>query len=82
MLSFVNIILQFTLLDWLFDGDFFTYGYDVLEFYKFSYSPKTGTINPMTALFPKMTKCKFCIYGQSGNIETHDALCLLPLVRS
>ena len=70
------------MLNWLFDGDFHSYGYDVLAYYKFGYSPKTGPINPMTVLFPKMTKCRFFSYGPTANIEAHDALCLLPLVRS
>ena len=68
------------MLNWLFDGDFLTYGYDVLSFYKFGYSSRAGSINPMIVVFPKMTKCRFFSYGPTGNIEKHDALCLLPLV--
>ena len=78
----MNILLQFAMLNWLFDGDFLTYGYDVLAYYRFGYSSKTGSINPMTVLFPKMTKCRFLSYGPGANIEKQDALCLLPLVRS
>lgn len=33
----------------------------------------------MIRIFPRVTKCKFYKYGPSANIETIDALCLLPL---
>ncbi len=33
----------------------------------------------MIRIFPRVTKCRFYKYGPSANIETHDALCLLPL---
>lgn len=67
-------------LDWIFDDYFLTYGYDVFSFHKFGYSSNHGLINPMTVLFPKMTMCRLFSYGPSSNIESRDALCLLPLV--
>lgn len=33
----------------------------------------------MIRIFPRVTKCRFYKYGPSANIETVDALCLLPL---
>jgi hypothetical protein len=33
----------------------------------------------MIRIFPRITKCRFYKYGPSANIETIDALCLLPL---
>lgn len=33
----------------------------------------------MIYVFPRITKCNFHQYGPSGNIELHDAICLLPL---
>ena len=33
----------------------------------------------MIYVFPRMTKCTFHKFGTSGNIEKHDALCILPL---
>lgn len=33
----------------------------------------------MIRIFPRVTKCRFYKYGPSANIETIDALCLLPL---
>lgn len=33
----------------------------------------------MVRIFPKVTKCKFYMYGPSANIQHVDSLCLLPL---
>ena len=30
-------------------------------------------------IFPRMTKCTFHKFGTSGEIEKHDAMCILPL---
>ena len=35
--------------------------------------------DPMTRVFPRMTKCIYKKFGSSGTIQTHDALCLLPI---
>ncbi|CAB0012777.1 unnamed protein product [Nesidiocoris tenuis] len=32
-----------------------------------------------TAFFPKVTKCTFHKYGASGNIQTHDTICIMSL---
>ena len=36
-------------------------------------------IDPMSRVFPKMTKCSYKKYGLSGSIQTFDALCMLPV---
>merc|ERR1719447_1182570 len=36
-------------------------------------------MDPMSRVFPRVTKCIYEKFGQSGTIETHDALCLLPI---
>lgn len=36
-------------------------------------------VDPMTYIFPRMTKCTYYDFGSSGDIQKHDALCLLPL---
>merc|ERR1719180_553384 len=33
----------------------------------------------MSRVFPRMTKCIFEKFGFSGTVETHDALCMLPI---
>lgn len=60
-----------------FDGEFYTYGLEVIRFAQMDSEMR---IDPMIKIFPRMTKCQFYRYGPSSNIETVDALCLLPIV--
>lgn len=59
-----------------FDGAFLTFGIDVLRFLE---SDQEDRIDPMIYVFPRMTKCTFYKYGVSGEVERHDAVCILPL---
>lgn len=36
-------------------------------------------VDPMTYIFPRITKCTYYDFGSSGDVQKHDALCLLPL---
>ena len=36
-------------------------------------------VDPMSKVFPRMTKCNFYRYGGSGTLETIDALCVLSM---
>uniref|UniRef100_A0A6V7JYI4 Innexin n=1 Tax=Bracon brevicornis TaxID=1563983 RepID=A0A6V7JYI4_9HYME len=36
-------------------------------------------VDPMSRLFPKVTKCTIYTFGSSGSQQTHDALCILSL---
>ena len=71
-----NFSGQMFLLDRFFDGTFFTYGIEVMSF---ADRDQEDRIDPMIYVFPRMTKCTFHKFGTSGNIEKHDALCILPL---
>ena len=33
----------------------------------------------MAQVFPRVTKCSFFKYGPSGTVQTHDAICVLPV---
>lgn len=57
-------------------GAFLSYGTDVI---RFSNMNQENRIDPMVAVFPRVTKCTFHKYGASGSIQTHDALCVLAL---
>lgn len=76
ILSFANVIGQMFLLDKFFDGEFINYGFEVIDFHQMDQEDR---LDPMVRIFPRVTKCRFYKYGPSGNIETIDALCLLPL---
>ena len=47
---------QFYLMDWFFEGEFLQYGFKVIRYAKHDHSL---TYDPMTYIFPRMTKCKW-----------------------
>uniref|UniRef100_A0A182XA18 Innexin n=1 Tax=Anopheles quadriannulatus TaxID=34691 RepID=A0A182XA18_ANOQN len=75
-LCFVNIIVQLWLMNRFFNGEFLSYGWDVLNY---SDQPQEQRADPMVYVFPRVTKCNFYKYGASGSIQKHDAMCILPL---
>jgi len=75
-LALVNVIGQMFLMNRFFDGEFLMFGIDVLKFME---SDQEDRVDPMIYIFPRMTKCTFYKYGVSGEVERHDAVCILPL---
>lgn len=75
-LNFINVIGQIYFVDYFLDGEFSTYGSDVL---KFTEMEPDQRVDPMARVFPKVTKCTFRKYGASGSVQTFDGLCVLPL---
>ncbi|XP_014251217.1 innexin shaking-B [Cimex lectularius] len=76
LLSLANVVGQMFLMDRFFDGAFLTFGIDVFRFLE---SDQEDRVDPMIFIFPRMTKCTFYKYGVSGEVERHDAVCILPL---
>ena len=76
ILAFLNVIGQMFMLDKFFDGEFMNYGLEVIDFHQMDQEQR---VDPMIRIFPRVTKCRFFKYGPSANIETVDALCVLPL---
>lgn len=76
LLNFINVIGQMFLMDYFLDGEFSTYGFDVLKFTNLATEMR---IDPMARVFPKVTKCSFNSYGPSGSLQNFDGLCILPL---
>ncbi|XP_035734852.1 innexin inx2-like [Vespa mandarinia] len=74
--NFLNTIGQLYLLDLFFEGEFRHYGVAVLTFPK---EKQYHRIDPMTRLFPKVTKCTMHTFGSAGSMQIHDALCVLSL---
>ena len=80
------------LMDRFFDGAFLTFGLEVIAFAE---QDQEDRLDPLIYVFPRMTKVRrfptipglkdFCVqctfhkFGTSGEVEKHDALCLLPL---
>ncbi|OQR74272.1 innexin shaking-B-like, partial [Tropilaelaps mercedesae] len=75
-MAFANVVGQIFLMDKFFDGEFLTYGLEVIRFMD---QGDEERIDPMVRIFPRVAKCQFYKFGHSGTIETHDAICILPL---
>lgn len=75
-LNFVNVVGQIYFMDLFLDGEFTTYGSDVVRFTEMEPEERS---DPMSRVFPKVTKCTFHKYGPSGSVQTFDGLCVLPL---
>ena len=73
---FVQSAGQMFLMDRFFEGAFFTFGLEVIAFAE---RDQEDRLDPMVYIFPRMTKCTFHKFGASGEVEKHDALCILPL---
>ena len=74
---FQNLVTgQMFLMDRFFEGAFFTFGLEVIAFAE---RDREDRLDPMVYIFPRMTKCTFHKFGASGEVEKHDALCILPL---
>jgi len=76
LLNFVNVVFQICLTDKFLGGSFSQYG---LEVFSWSDQDPEGRVDPMSRVFPRMTKCKFNKFGGSGTIQNFDALCVLGM---
>lgn len=74
VLNFVNVIGQLLLTDAFLGNMFTTFGTDVLSHH--NEDPDVRN-DPMIWVFPRVTKCSFHLFGSSGDVQKHDALCLL-----
>jgi len=76
LLGLINVIGQLFLMDRFLGGTFFTFGIEVISF---ALRDEEDRVDPVIYVFPRMTKCTFHKFGSSGEIESHDALCILPI---
>ncbi|XP_034947948.1 innexin inx2 [Chelonus insularis] len=76
VLNFINVVGQIYFMDFFLDGEFSTYGADVVRFTEMEPEERN---DPMSRVFPKVTKCTFHKYGASGSVQKFDGLCVLPL---
>jgi len=75
-LYLVNVVGQILFTDCFLGWEFSTYGASVLSLLELDDEER---IDPMSKVFPRVTKCTFWKYGHSGSIQTHDAECVLPI---
>lgn len=72
-LNMVNLLVQIYVTNIFLAGQFYTLGFKFME------DDFTGPMDALDTVFPKITKCDFFKYGQSGSIQRHDALCVMAL---
>lgn len=75
-LNFINVVGQIYFMDFFLDGEFTNYGSEVIRFTEMEPEDRN---DPMSRVFPKVTKCTFHKYGPSGTVQKFDGLCVLPL---
>merc|ERR1712129_256882 len=76
VLNFVNVLGQMFFMDLFLGGEFTTYGSDVIAMTDLEQEQRT---DPLSRVFPKVTKCTFHKFGPSGTVQKFDGLCVLPL---
>uniref|UniRef100_T1J585 Innexin n=1 Tax=Strigamia maritima TaxID=126957 RepID=T1J585_STRMM len=76
ILNFLNVIGQIYMIDAFLGGGFMTYGLRVLEY---GFLDEEYRNDSMVVVFPRVTKCSFQSFGMSGDVQVHDAICVLPL---
>ncbi|XP_059621051.1 innexin shaking-B isoform X1 [Phlebotomus argentipes] len=76
LLALINVIGQMFLMNKFFDGEFLKFGLEVIAHMQ---EDQEDRVDPMIYIFPRMTKCTFYKYGSGGEVEKHDAICILPL---
>jgi len=77
-LNLVNVIGQIFFVDFFLGGEFMTYGSEVWGMMEQDPLSQERT-DPMSKVFPKMTKCTFHKFGPSGTVQRFDGLCILPV---
>lgn len=73
ILNLANLLLQIYCTNWFLRGQFYDLG---IKFWQEDFA---GRMDVLDTVFPKITKCDFYKYGQSGSIQRHDALCVMAL---
>jgi len=76
VLNFVNVIFQIYLTDVFLGGSFSNYGIAAASW---SNLEPEDRVDPMSKVFPRMTKCQFHRFGPSGTVQKYDALCVLGM---
>jgi len=75
-LYLVNVIGQIFFTDAFLGYEFTKYGVSVASVLDKDPSER---IDPMSQVFPRVTKCTFHKYGPSGTIQRHDIQCVMPI---
>ena len=72
----VNVIGNMFFTDCFLGWEFYTYGVQAASFLE---NNPADRIDPMSRVFPRVTKCTFRKFGPSGTIQRLDSQCVLPI---
>lgn len=87
ILNLANVVLQMVLLNIFLNGKFFSLGTNFITWLQEDEFDSNSQldyglnvqVDPLLEVFPRMTKCTFHNFGPSGDVEKHDAFCLLTI---
>merc|ERR1719188_510426 len=79
LLNCINVLGQIWLTHFFLGFEFTNYGTEVLAYAQMSEEERESVDDPLTRVFPRVTKCTFHKFGPSGTVERFDGLCVLPL---
>jgi len=75
-LYLVNVIGQIYFTDAFLGYEFSKYGVSIVSMLD---KDPSDRVDPMSQVFPRVTKCTFHKYGPSGSIQRHDIQCVMPI---
>jgi len=75
-LYLLNVVGQIIFTDCFLGWEFSNYGVQAVSLLELDPEQRS---DPMSKVFPRLTKCTFQKYGHSGTIMTLDATCVLPI---
>lgn len=76
VISFCNVLFNIVFIDIFLGGEFSTFGIEVIKMLDFD---AENRIDPMSRVFPTVTKCTYYKFGGSGTIQNLDSICVLPI---
>merc|ERR1712013_490574 len=76
VVNLVVVVASLLLSNTFLGGQFWQFGAEALH-WQLQEEEKRLDVDPLSRVFPKMTKCEFLMYGPSGTLQNVDALCVL-----
>jgi len=76
IIYFLNVLGNMYFIDVFLGGEFRTYGLQVASIMQ---EDPEDRLDPMSRIFPRVTKCTFNKFGPSGSVQRRDAMCVLPV---
>jgi len=76
IMYFLNVLGNIYFMDVFLGGEFRTYGLQVASIMELDPEDR---VDPMSRIFPRVTKCTFNKFGPSGTVQRRDAMCVMPV---